>query len=443
MLRLLMWKEFREDLFSLRFAILMIVLMGLVGAIMFVLTIEHDQQVQDYTRRVELHRRAGPDIVIVDRPPPMLAILFRGFMPMAPTQIELSASAPPEPRQAVEIDSMEALFPTIDLTFCIGVVLGLIALLFSYDTITGEKERGTLRQMLAHALPRSSILLGKWLAVCGTMTVTVLIVLLMAVALAHFLSNSLFSLTRGELAALGLIALTSALYLSTFALIGICISALVKRSTTALASTTLIWVAMIFIWPNITPYVAARLTPAPTYQQFARERNRLDAQLTHELKARHARGAERVRRERMNREQALRVFEQIQRAWEREHKAALTQLENAFRARLWAQERTGMWLASLSPYGSFLHAVTALSDTGLDADERFRKQARLYDRQQEVKTITSAERHKPDLASSFTFEATPLRERFSAAAPPTLILILYNLGWLIASTLAFRRTDVR
>lgn len=108
-----------------------------------------------------------------------------------------------------------------------------------------------------------------------------------------------------------------------------------------------------------------------------------------------------------------------------------------------APERTGMWLASLSPYGSFLHAVTALSDTGLEADDRFHGQAHLYDRQQEVKTITSAERHKPGLASSFTFEATPLRERFSAAAPPTLILILYNLGWLIASTLAFRRTDVR
>ena len=41
------------------------------------------------------------------------------------------------------------------------MVISLIALLFASDVISGEKESGTLRAMLANRLPRDSILMGK------------------------------------------------------------------------------------------------------------------------------------------------------------------------------------------------------------------------------------------------------------------------------------------
>ena len=42
----------------------------------------------------------------------------------------------------------------VDWAFIIGYVLSLIALLFTFDAISGERERGTLRLMLANSIPR-------------------------------------------------------------------------------------------------------------------------------------------------------------------------------------------------------------------------------------------------------------------------------------------------
>ena len=51
----------------------------------------------------------------------------------------------------------------VDWAFVIGYVLSLIALLFTFDAISSERESGTLRLMLANSVPRHTILIGKFL----------------------------------------------------------------------------------------------------------------------------------------------------------------------------------------------------------------------------------------------------------------------------------------
>ena len=51
----------------------------------------------------------------------------------------------------------------IDWVFIIGVLLSLMALLFTFDAFIGEKERGTLKLVMAQSLPRHTLLLGKFL----------------------------------------------------------------------------------------------------------------------------------------------------------------------------------------------------------------------------------------------------------------------------------------
>ena len=103
-------KEFRENLLSTRFAIMLGVILALVSAVIFVLSAEHRKQVNDYHRRVALHRqKAGADsaynLATVDRPIPILSSLFRGLVPLAPDQMELTDSQPPAPKQAAEIEA--------------------------------------------------------------------------------------------------------------------------------------------------------------------------------------------------------------------------------------------------------------------------------------------------------------------------------------------------
>ena len=51
----------------------------------------------------------------------------------------------------------------VDWAFIIGYVLSLIAILFTFDAVSGERERGTLRLMLANPIPRHTVLIGKFL----------------------------------------------------------------------------------------------------------------------------------------------------------------------------------------------------------------------------------------------------------------------------------------
>ena len=55
------------------------------------------------------------------------------------------------------------LYHVPDFAYVVGVVISLLALLFQFDAICGEKESGMLRLVLSNAVPRHSVLLGKWL----------------------------------------------------------------------------------------------------------------------------------------------------------------------------------------------------------------------------------------------------------------------------------------
>ena len=54
-----------------------------------------------------------------------------------------------------------AVFGALDLTFIVKIVLSLFAILFTYDAIVGEKEKGTLKLSLSNKIPKDRLILGK------------------------------------------------------------------------------------------------------------------------------------------------------------------------------------------------------------------------------------------------------------------------------------------
>ncbi len=72
----------------------------------------------------------------------------------------------------------------IDWAFIIGYVLSLIALLFTFDAVTGERESGTLRLMLANSVPRHTVLIGKFLG--ALMSISIPFVLAVLINLLAF-----------------------------------------------------------------------------------------------------------------------------------------------------------------------------------------------------------------------------------------------------------------
>ena len=140
------------------------------------------------------------------------------------------------------------LFTSIDIVFIFEVVLSLIALIFAYDAIAGERERGTLRLVVTHPVRRGQILLAKYISAMLCLLVPLLISLLLAVIL--LTTSTVISLSIGDFLRIGGIILSSIVYLSVFYLIGMLISTVTRRTGTALMLAMFVWGFWVLVYPN-------------------------------------------------------------------------------------------------------------------------------------------------------------------------------------------------
>ena len=113
----------------------------------------------------------------------------------------------------LNMDAISNLRPTatvIDWVFIITYLLSFIPLLFTFDALSGERERGTLRLCLANSISRPALLVGKFL---GSL-ITVLIAFYFAVLfnLAIISTESWTQLSGTDWGRVGLIVLIASCY---------------------------------------------------------------------------------------------------------------------------------------------------------------------------------------------------------------------------------------
>ena len=116
----------------------------------------------------------------------------------------------------------------VDWGFVIGYVLSLIAILFTFDSISGEREHGTLRLMLANSIPRHTVLMGKFLGALVSISVPFTLAVLMNL-LVISTSNDV-QLGTDAWSRLGIIFFIAMLYLCLFLALGLLVSSRVQRS---------------------------------------------------------------------------------------------------------------------------------------------------------------------------------------------------------------------
>ena len=158
------------------------------------------------------------------------------------------------PYQAEEVSPFQssnpylAIFAFFDMVYIFQLVLGLLAILIASETISGEKEDGTLRLMLTTNVSRAQVLTGKILAGLTTLAIpTALGFILLTILL---LGTENIEVGAGEWARVGLLFALSLLYLLVFYLIGLVISCATHRSATSLIYALFAWALLAIVLPN-------------------------------------------------------------------------------------------------------------------------------------------------------------------------------------------------
>ena len=143
----------------------------------------------------------------------------------------------------------------MDWAFVIGYVLSLIALLFTFDSVAGERESGTLRLMLANSVPRHAVLVGKFLG--ALMSVSIPFALAVLVNLLVFSTSSAVHLSIDVWGRLGIIFFVAILYTCLFLALGLLVSSRVQRSAVSLVMLLLTWVTLVVFMPSVLALIAS------------------------------------------------------------------------------------------------------------------------------------------------------------------------------------------
>ncbi|MDH6303896.1 ABC-type transport system involved in multi-copper enzyme maturation permease subunit [Parabacteroides sp. PF5-5] len=154
-------------------------------------------------------------------------------------------------------------FFSIDFSRVVAILISLIALVFAYDTITREREDGTMKLSLTGQVSRISFLFGKLLGLILTLLPILLFCYLLACLI--IILNPAISFSATDWGSIALMFLISMFYMLIFILLGMLISSLVKRSSSSIILSLLCWIWFLFLMPNISTYLSQSIAKTPLY----------------------------------------------------------------------------------------------------------------------------------------------------------------------------------
>ena len=260
MFLVLLRREILAHLITFRFAITVITCLLLVATTMFIRINDYEQRLASYNAARDAHRdellstRTYSFLMPkIDRPPNPLSIFNAGMDSRIGNTLRIYYTHVPVLWDAHSHSSGNLFidhFYRIDLVFVFQFVLSLLALLFAYDAIAGERESGTMRLTMSHPVRRGSILGAKYV---GAMTCLILpLIISFIIALIWIVSTGSIVFSEADFLRIAGILLTSMIYLSAIYLIGFFISASVHRTATALMLSLFVWVVLVLVYPSVS-----------------------------------------------------------------------------------------------------------------------------------------------------------------------------------------------
>jgi ABC-type transport system involved in multi-copper enzyme maturation permease subunit len=258
----LLKKEIQDYLISIRFVVLLALCALLIPLSLYVNFETYKRWSADYNEQVKIvsmkdsEGRSGRGGL---RPPSALSVFANGVETSLAKDFSIDS-----PRIILGAgrsygDPIYETFGRIDFLFVVQAVLSLIAFLFAFDAISGEKEMGTLKIALANPVPRYKILLAKF---AGGMIVIISPFLVSFAIGANILVVAGYPLFQGTiLVKVALILLLATVYIGLFFVLGLFVSTLTHQSKTALIMLMFVWVVLVLGVPRLSMMAAKVIRP--------------------------------------------------------------------------------------------------------------------------------------------------------------------------------------
>ena len=471
MLLTLIQKEIMHHVLSVRFVALLLMCVLLIPLTLSINYQSYRQNLVDYQEAVKLSNieektmnpkmPLEPEIEVsklILKPTP-LSIFAKGLGDSLPSYLGMTRNGITQGPPATFSAPLSQLLGHLDFLFVVGTVFSLLALLFTFDAVAGEREAGTIRITLANSLPRDLLLWSKLIGGYLVFVVPFLVSFLFGLLLLVWQG---FPLGESDISSRVLsLTLVSLLYIGVFFAIGTVISTYLDSAKTALIIAFTVWVFAVLITPRIGFLAAKVIAPTRTSQSVYMEktvmRDDFDAELS-EIKKKivmetppDERGMRVIAGEVANKiDERMKPFEVEYRQRFQDH---TNKLDRDYKRETERQEQVGETLSRITPTSSLIYLATNLTQTGkrkrhnyFQAGERYYNELHT-DLFSKIVDHASARMWNPatdivNITQPPPLEITTLGETLRQSMVDVLLLCFFAVALTTVAFLKFFRLDI-
>jgi len=200
----------------------------------------------------------------VFKPEAALAALDPGVNPYIGSTIWLQAHNQSEVkfRPAQDASGLQR-FGDLSAAWIVQVLGPLLIIVLGFNTYSGEREQGTLRQTLSLGVPPRRLLWGKALALALSLATLLLPAALIAAVVVAWADGQADTFWR-----LAWLLVGYALYLGAFVFLTLGVSASARSSRAAIMALLAIWMVNVVVAPRVMAEVSRVVAPSPTRAAF-------------------------------------------------------------------------------------------------------------------------------------------------------------------------------
>ena len=266
---LIIQREFTSNVLTSRFMIGFIVCLMSTAAAVFVQVADYEKRLSAYHTALQEHqeeirtwdtyRQINPK---AHRKPNPLSIFNVGIEKSGADMVSIRLAIPIWEQQAQKQGSDNpflSIFLAIDVIFVFKIVLSALAILFAYNTISGEQEDGTLKLVLSNPVSRDALVLGKYLG--GMLSLFPIVVTSFTVGVVIAYASPATDFDVADLLHLVIVLLVSLLYVSICYLLGLLLSVWTRTAATTLILAMFIWGILTIVHSNVATFAVTKFPP--------------------------------------------------------------------------------------------------------------------------------------------------------------------------------------
>ena len=468
MLRDIIKKEILDNITSPKFVFTFLLCTILILLSIYTGVTNYQAEKKEYTAALALNKKnmenqpnyqslAGIGIK-VSKPPQVLGTVVTGIEEAVGRVAPVNIAADPNLIDSkYSSNPVFAVFGSLDLMFIVKIVLSLFAILFTYDAIVGEKEKGTLKLALSNDVPRDRLILGK--AIGGYISLLLPLLIPLVLGLLILLITPDISLSGQDWARLLLIFLMFFLYLSVFFSLGLFVSARTSRSSTSFLVLLFIWVVFVMVIPKVAVITAGQIRPIPSVHEITAKKDAFLQQIQTEGQKGYI---EWTKKNAADAQKDVKAYQEKFRKFIQDYQQELTSkidesnaaFERDYQQKKRAQQSLAVNLSRISPASALTFGSMTLARTGIDDFDRFLASVRAY-KPIYTKWVNSklgqsinfqtgeTTQIKIDDMPQHVYEPQWLSRSFARTIPDFALLAVMIIVFFVGAYVSFLRYDVR